>query len=266
MIIGVKMKIKQYIWDWVFKYDVDFVLSNINTDDELEEALSLVKETSIQLESIKNEVDETTKLILEKQKIIDELRLNLEILNKEDELETFWNDKRPKTKWLYPGRPDPVTGERMYVDPRIFYTYDETLPKFNNENNDNKASFCLDYVAKTVKYTPDEKEYWQLAYETYKRRKGDCEDGAILMANMMLMSGIPYWRIRLNAGNVKGGGHAWVTYLREKDNRWYVMDWCYWYSQSKGFKTVWDDAKNYFKIWCSWNKKYTYGDLPKETK
>jgi hypothetical protein len=47
------------------------------------------------------------------------------------------------------------------------------------------------------------------------------------MANIMLRSGIPYYRIRLNAGNVNGGGHAYVTYCRETDNQFVVLDWCY---------------------------------------
>jgi len=85
-----------------------------------------------------------------------------------------------------------------------------------------------------------------------------CEDGAILMANMMLKSGIPYWRIRLNGGDVKGGGHAYVTYLREKDNKFYVLDWCYWPNESINFGQPWADAKNYFGIWFSWNKKYGF--------
>jgi len=96
-----------------------------------------------------------------------------------------------------------------------------------------------------------------------------CEDGAILMANIMLNSGVPYWRIRINAGNVVGGGHAYVTYLKEKDDKWYVLDWCYWYNASG---TLWKNAKKYysdsdgkkgFGIWGSWNAKYIYGDLPK---
>jgi hypothetical protein len=86
----------------------------------------------------------------------------------------------------------------------------------------------------------------------------NCEDGAILMANIMVESGIPYWRIRLNAGDVKGGGHAYVTYLREKDNKWYILDWCYWSNESINFGRTWAEAKNYFGIWFSWNNKYGF--------
>ena len=76
----------------------------------------------------------------------------------------------------------------------------------------------------------------------------------------MLMSCIPQWRLRLNAGDVKGGGHCWVTYLAKKDNQWYILEWCYWYDESKGLKKLYKDAEKYFKIWFSWNTKYLYLD------
>lgn len=33
----------------------------------------------------------------------------------------------------------------------------------------------------------------------------NCEDGAILLANILMKAGVPYWRVRLNAGNVWDG-------------------------------------------------------------
>ena len=52
--------------------------------------------------------------------------------------------------------------------------------------------------------------------------------------------------IRLNAGDVKGGGHCWCTYLAEKDNVWYILDWCYWYNESKDLGRTWKDAEKYY--------------------
>jgi hypothetical protein len=60
----------------------------------------------------------------------------------------------------------------------------------------------------------------------------NCEDGAILLANMMLKSGIPYWKIRVTAGNVtepstgKDVGHAYVTYYCAETDKWVLLDWC----------------------------------------
>jgi len=100
---------------------------------------------------------------------------------------------------------------------------------------------------------------WLFAFETLKLRMGDCEDGAILMANLMIKAGIPYWRIRLNAGDVKNFGHVWITYLRETDNKWVILDWCYHpTAKVRALKKLYSDAEDYFKIWFSWNTKYIF--------
>jgi len=194
----------------------------------------------------------------------DVLNTKFNIFTQDEEIEEYWNSKRPKTKWTWKARPLFTDASvKVTVDPKIFYTNDDRLPTFKG-GYDEIAIECLDWVAENIEYTKDsEGEFWQFAFETHKRRKGDCEDGSILIANMLLMSGVPYWRVRLNAGNVLGGGHAWVTYLSEKDNKWYVLDWCYWYNESKGLIKEWKDAEKYFSIWGSWNKKYMFGELPK---
>jgi hypothetical protein len=49
----------------------------------------------------------------------------------------------------------------------------------------------------------------------------------------MLHAGIPYDRVRTYGGAVfagpgaPGGGHAWTAYLRESDDEWVDLDWCY---------------------------------------
>ena len=133
-------------------------------------------------------------------------------------------------------------------------------PTVEGATIDDKANNALKYVAEFMKYTSDDKENWQYANETVERKLGDCEDGAILMYNIMVKSGIPVWRIRLNAGDVRGGGHCYLTYLREKDNKWFVLDWCYWYKESVNFKKTWSYAKKYFGIWFSFNEDYVWLD------
>jgi len=125
-------------------------------------------------------------------------------------------------------------------------------------NNDDKANKCLKYVHEHFYYKGETKEHWQTANESIERGRGDCEDGAILMYNIMIASGIPEWRVRLNCGEVKGGGHAYITYLREANNKWYILDWCYWYSESVNFRRTWREAENYFEIWFSWNDDYVW--------
>lgn len=191
--------------------------------------------------------------------LLDLARLEKANLLEGDPLEKKWNNKRPKITPTYKGR------SKIPLDPRIFWDKDTTLPLLKG-TNDEMAEQALVWTIRNIRYIRDGGEFWQMSFETLKQKQGDCEDGAILMANMLLNSGVPYWRIRLNAGSVQGGGHAWLTYLRESDNKWYVMDWCYWPHESLGWKKKWDDAEKYFRIWFSWNKRYIFGDLPKVNK
>jgi len=202
---------------------------------------------------------------------VSSLNSKISILNgqieKVDPLETFWNEKRPKADIVYKGREIPGKTETYEIDVRNFFTSnDSTIPNLpSGLSYDECAVSALRWVHNNISYVSDSSsegysEYWQFPFETLTLKTGDCEDGAILIANIMLKAEVPYWRIRLNAGDVKGGGHAYVTYLREADSKWYVLDWCYWYEKSlanfgiKEFK----DLDKYYGIWFSWNLKYSF--------
>jgi len=195
---------------------------------------------------------------------IDGLDIVLQDKKVDNVLEEYWNNKRQKSSKKYLARPAFNGTDRINVDPRIFYTNNHDIPKVPDGTFDEMAMACRNYVEETITYTTDTQQFkqteiWMFPFETLKLKKGDCEDGAILMVNMMLKAGIPYWRIRLNAGDVNGGGHAYVTYLKEEDTKWYVLDWCYWPEASKNW-LPWSEASNYFGIWFSWNTKYVFTD------
>jgi len=189
---------------------------------------------------------------------------------KETELEYYNNNKYPKSVKLYLGRALP-TGERLRMDVRNYYTpTDVTLPKINHTllKFDDIAKSALHYVNKNIEYTPDKTqvglpEFWMFPFETLHTKKGDCEDGAILLANILLKSGIPYWRVRIMAGDVKTndgtGGHAYCCYLSDTTNEWIVLDWCFYYSESSQWLR-WQDAKRYTSVWFSFNTKYCYSN------
>ena len=80
-------------------------------------------------------------------------------------------------------------------------------------------------------------ENWSFSYQTLGRKNGDCEDGAILLYDILRNAGIPAWKLRLNAGfwnpNGTGGGHIWLSYYVEsqfwkskRDDKWVLLDWC----------------------------------------
>ena len=203
---------------------------------------------------------------------IGELEKDLELYrlinapDEDEELREYWEFKRPKTNdFRYAARAAQYGGPRILMDPRVFFTpIDDAIPIVHGDTNDEKAYNALRRVVFNVRYKTDQElygatEHWPFAYETLHLRQGDCDGGAILMANIMLKSGVPEWRIRLCAGSVKGGGHAWVTYLRESDDKWVILDWCYWPQDSLS-GLLWKDAENYFRIWFSWNNTDIYAN------
>ena len=199
----------------------------------------------------------------------------------EDGHEQYWNSKYPKQNIVYNGRWITVNGvkKELNIDVRDYFCeYDSKIPIVVGTTNDVKALNALKWVINNVKYVEDKKtfgewEYWLMPWETLATRKGDCEDGAILMANIMLKSGVPYWRIRLNAGDVKGGGHSYLTYCRETDNQFVTLDWCYWQNlKEMKNRKLHSEERDYYGIWFSWNQKYAFGKMntmkrkPKEFK
>ena len=138
--------------------------------------------------------------------------------------------------------------------------------------DDQVALQCLLWVIDHIKYVSDKSqfgvpEYWCTPSETLHTRKGDCDDGAILLANLMLVAGIPYWKIRLTAGMVHTGeGHAYVTYFCEALGYWVALDWCYYPNRkSVAERPDYKVSKIYGEVWFSWNQKYAFMKGVKET-
>jgi len=110
--------------------------------------------------------------------------------------------------------------------------------KDQNGNFDDDATLLmlLNWVRNNITYVSDiiqykKVEFWANPLNTYMNKKGDCEDGAILIFCLARKLGVSEAKIKLVAGNVAGGGHCWVAY--KSDNWpfvWYFFDWCYLYS------------------------------------
>ena len=93
----------------------------------------------------------------------------------------------------------------------------------------------------------------------------NCEDLSILLANLMIISGIPSWKIRLVAGYVFEpvkkiqAGHVYITFFDEVNEKWVILDSCYY----PNLKRV-EDREEYKKesmyqeVWFSWNDKYSW--------
>lgn len=90
------------------------------------------------------------------------------------------------------------------------------------------AGRLLAAVAENLTYAADtDDDVWTCALGTYTRGFGDCEDGAMLLHALLLAAGIAPDRLITVFGRVgvNREGHAWLTYRRESDGAWVVLDW-----------------------------------------
>ena len=81
---------------------------------------------------------------------------------------------------------------------------------------------CVWWVQHNIISKPDKTEFWQFPFETLAKRTGDCEDKAILLANLLLASGVESWKVRLNVGMTNAGSHCWVTWFDGQE--WIPLD------------------------------------------
>lgn len=201
----------------------------------------------------------------------------------------YWDSRYPTQRITYSGRPLP-NGNQYAQDVRHFiwpvdYQLDdiytrEILPKLGGINldvsplnglllgSDRIAQVCQQWVVKNIKYVSDEKlgasEYWLYPAEALKLRAMDCEDGANLLASLLLMAGIEPFRVRNTCGEVEGGGHSYVTFLSAEFNKHYILDWCYAEDSKFPFskRKPLNDRKEYFggsKTWFSFNHLFSWG-------
>ncbi len=113
---------------------------------------------------------------------------------------------------------------------------EQSIP--NSDKDDIQIMHILRYIKQKFKYVKDSKtwkmsEYWQTANQSAELMTGDCEDGAILMYVIARLKGIDPEKLVIFAGDVVGGGHAFLGY--RPDNyplNWAILDWCYWYKRT----------------------------------
>ena len=127
----------------------------------------------------------------------------------------------------------------------------------------------LVFVIDNLNYVGDEAskgqpEFWQNPEDTIITMQGDCEDGAILIKSLALVAGIPDWKVKIMAGMVVGGGHAYCTFIRHDETQ-VILDWCYWPNKKQLHERP-DRGRepNYLDVWFSFDKRYGYAPKPVE--
>jgi hypothetical protein len=169
----------------------------------------------------------------------------------------YWNMKWEKAPIIYTGRA--LRGEsytkQIDVDVKAFIQKNDailwhviTQLGLRRATPNETALAVQNFVCNFLKYKYDEitsdcPEFWQFAFESIQSEIGDCEDGAILIASLLINTGIPSWRVKVCAGYVQAdpvvapsdeeeGGHAYCIYLADRPDserklEWVILDWCY---------------------------------------
>lgn len=97
---------------------------------------------------------------------------------------------------------------------------------------DHRAHLISAFVAEKILYKAARQDYWQFPDETLWVKEGDCEDRALLMASLLLASGVSGYNVRvalgklrvsLKSGKLREHDHAWVMYKNE-GGRWILLE------------------------------------------
>ncbi len=169
----------------------------------------------------------------------------------------YWNNKWETAPIIYTGR---ALRAEMYkkqidVDVKAFIKKNDailwhviTQLGLRKETPNKTALAIQNFVCNFLKYKYDDltaevPEFWLFPFESLQAEIGDCEDGAILIAALLINAGIPSWRVKVSAAEVLAdpvfapsnselGGHAYCLYLADRPEserklEWVILDWCY---------------------------------------
>jgi len=213
----------------------------------------------------------------------------------------YWNPKWETAPIIYTGRA--LRGEsykkEIDVDVKAFLKKDDailwhviTQIGLRRETPNETALAIQNFVCNFLKYkyddlTSDCPEFWQFPFESIQSEIGDCEDGAILIAGLLINAGIPSWRVKVCAAQVMAdpvvapseselGGHAYCIYLADRDDskrklEWVVLDWCYLQDpevpiEKKPLAGDGGQEGAYKDIWFTFNDEYSWAQSGFEVK
>lgn len=169
----------------------------------------------------------------------------------------YWNSKWETSPIIYTGRAlrAEVYTKQIDVDVKAFIKKNDailwhvvTQVGLRRETPNETAFAIQNFVCNFLKYKYDDltaevPEFWLFPFESIQAEIGDCEDGAILIAALLINAGIPSWRVKVCAAEViadpvfapsdsEVGGHAYCIYLADRPDserklEWVILDWCY---------------------------------------
>lgn len=103
----------------------------------------------------------------------------------------------------------------------------------NQGSFDFRASVVTEFASATIAYSNGRAgDPWQFPDETLQVREGDCEDRALLIASLLLVSGISSYNVRVALGKMRlrkttgqfaDRDHVWVMHKNEA-GQWRVLE------------------------------------------
>ncbi len=205
----------------------------------------------------------------------------------------YWNSKWEMAPIIYTGRA--LRGEsykkQIDADVKAFIKDNDAIlwhvinqAELRQATPNETAWAIQKFVCSLLKYTNDDvtedcPEFWQFPFEAIQSQVGDCEDGAILIAGLLINAGIPSWRVKVCAAQVVAdpifapsdselGGHAYCIYLADRKDterglEWCILDWCYLQDpeipiEKKPLAGDGGQEGAYRDIWFTFNDKYSW--------
>jgi len=213
----------------------------------------------------------------------------------------YWNNKWDTAPIIYTGRAlrGVSYSKQIDVDVKAFIKRNDvilwhvlTQLNLRKDTPNDTALAIQNFVCNFLKYKYDDivsecPEFWLFPFEAVQSEIGDCEDGAILIASLLINAGIPSWRVKVCAAQVMAdpifapsdtelGGHAYCIYLADRPNSerkldWVILDWCYLQDPEIPI-TEKPLARNggtegaYREIWFTFNDLYSWAQSSFEVK
>ncbi|MHA2392507.1 MAG: DUF4332 domain-containing protein [Promethearchaeota archaeon] len=213
----------------------------------------------------------------------------------------YWDSKWETAPIIYTGRA--LRGEsykkQIDVDVKTFIKDNDailwhviTQVGLRKETPNETAMAIQNFVCNFLKYKYDDEtvdcpEFWLFPFEAIQSEIGDCEDGAILIASLLINAGIPSWRVKVCAAQVFAdpvfapsdtelGGHAYCIYLADRVDsdrklEWVILDWCYLQDpevpiEKKPLARDGGQEGAYQDIWFTFNNEYSWSQSSFEIK
>lgn len=191
-------------------------------------------------------------------------------LDRSELLEDYFNKKYKQETIYYGGRTLDGSQTRFKVDISNFFTLnDQTLQntvkglKLGFQTDNQKALSCLKYIITNIPYKPQ--KTWSMPYETLIKRYGSSEDQAILLSNILIVSGIPNWKVRVTCGLIFEEvskmqiPHLYVTFFDEENEKWVILDTYFYLNTTRIIdREEYKKEKMYQEIYFSFNNEFSW--------